>query len=287
MGESASELGQVLSAIHGGQSVAGVKRGEVKRGNRSKVAFLFTGQGSQYVGMGRELYESSPVFRGALDRCAEILKPYIERPLIEVLYPESGQSSLIDETVYTQPALFALEYGLSELWQSWGIKPSVVMGHSVGEYVAACVAGVMSLEDGLKLIAARGRLMQGLPRGGAMAAVMCGEERVREALKGREDKVSVAALNGPNNVVISGAEQSVDEVLQEMEREGIRCQRLVVSHAFHSPLMEPMIEEFAHDRITGKLPGGAPWVGVECDWGNDAHGRGGVLGEACAGGGKV
>jgi acyl transferase domain-containing protein len=134
--------------------------------------------------MGRELYETQPTFRRALARCEEILRPYLERSLVSVLYPGTGggEPSPLGETVYTQPALFAVEYALAELWRSWGVEPAVVVGHSVGEYVAACVAGVFSLEDGLRLIAARGRLMQALPGGGEMVAVLADEERVAAAV---------------------------------------------------------------------------------------------------------
>ena len=154
--------------------------------------------------MGRQLYETSPVFRAALDQCADVLRSHCDKPLLSVLYPKEGSDSSLDETAYTQPALFSLEYALAELWKSWGIKPSAVLGHSVGEYVAACVAGVFGLEDGLKLIAARGRLMQALPRNGEMAVVFADEAEVAKVVATRADEVSIAAINGPQNVVVSG-----------------------------------------------------------------------------------
>ncbi|MCI0394193.1 MAG: AMP-binding protein, partial [Chloroflexi bacterium] len=207
-----------------------------------RVAFLFTGQGSQYTGMSRRLYETQPTFRAALDRCAEILQPYLERPLLSALF-EAGTTSL-DQTIYTQPALFALEYALAELWRSWGVEPAVLMGHSVGEYVAACQAGVFSLEDGLKLIAARGRLMQTLPPGGEMAAVFAGQDQVAAAIVSYAGQLSIAAVNGPENVVVAGEAAAVRAVLAGLAADGVEARPLTVSHAFHSPLMEPMLDEF-------------------------------------------
>src|SRR6185312_1796896 len=151
------------------ETPAGVQRGAGRSESAPKVAFLFTGQGAQHVGMGRELYAGSPVFRAAIDRCAGMLDGLLERPLAELLF--AGEAAELEQTCNTQPALFAVEWALAELWRSWGITPAAVLGHSVGEYVAACVAGMCSIEDGLALIAERGRLMQALPREGAMAAV--------------------------------------------------------------------------------------------------------------------
>ncbi|NER93852.1 MAG: SDR family NAD(P)-dependent oxidoreductase [Symploca sp. SIO1B1] len=246
------ELVEKLRQHQKGEEVAGIYSGEPKNNTTvCKIAFLFTGQGSQYVNMGRQLYEQSPTFRQAINQCEEILssvEAFKEKSLREILYPadDSSDSSLLNQTAYTQPALFAIEYALFKLWQSWGIKPDVVMGHSVGEYVAATVAGVFSLEDGLKLIAARGSWMQQLPAGGQMVSVMTSESKVLDTLKvmSLEEKVAIAAINGPESIVISGESEAVGAIATHLESVGIKTKQLQVSHAFHSLLMEPMLTDF-------------------------------------------
>ncbi|MEM1168618.1 MAG: type I polyketide synthase [Cyanobacteria bacterium P01_H01_bin.35] len=256
------ELVEKLLQHQAGEEPTGISSGGFSSNAAApKVAFLFTGQGSQYVNMGKQLYEEAPVFREALDQCDEILGELNGSSLLEVIYPkDESNSSLLDQTAYTQPALFAIEYALAQLWQSWGIQPDVVMGHSVGEYVAATVAGIFSLEDGLKLIATRGKLMQQLPAGGEMVAVMASEAKVKPLLAEYADKLAIAAMNGPKSLVISGESAAMKAIVTKLKSKKIKTRQLQVSHAFHSPLMKPMLAEF--EAVANQLTYNQPKIPV-------------------------
>lgn len=242
-GQTPEQFVQLLEAFLAGQKVGGVARGQLTDQQAPKVAFLFTGQGSQYAGMGKQLYETQPTFRDAIDRCDKVLRPLIGESLVSILYA-GNDPARVNQTAITQPALFAVEYALAQLWMSWGIQPAAVMGHSVGEYVAATVAGVFTLENGLKLIAERARLMNALPPNGSMAAVLASEADVAPLLAQYPNRVTFAAINGPQSVVISGETDAVRQILETLKGRGVASQLLQVSHAFHSPLMDPMLDEF-------------------------------------------
>ncbi len=226
------------------EEALGVQRAWSDGTNRPEVVFLFTGQGGQYINMGKQLFETQPTFRRALQRCDEILRAHLEKPLLSVLFPQAGEHSPLDDTNYTQPATFALQYALAELWRSWGVEPGLIMGHSVGEIVAATVAGMMSLEDGLMIVSERGRLMHSLPQIGLMASILADETRVHEAIAPYVDRVALAAINGPESTVISGERNAVLEILRTLEANGIKTRPLQVSNSFHSPLVEPVLDEF-------------------------------------------
>jgi amino acid adenylation domain-containing protein len=229
-----------------------------------KIAFLFTGQGAQYADMARLLYETCSPFRASIDRCAAILDPVLPKPLLSVMFGSATDNSsgetLLSQTRYTQPALFTVEFALAELWQSWGITPDLVIGHSVGEYVAACVAGVFELEDALHIVAERGCLIQALPAGGGMLAVALDETQTAQRLQSYAGRVCIAAVNSPASTVISGDLVMLKTIAEQLRAQGVQHKRLAVSHAFHSASLEPMLAPFAS--ALGKLRLGTPRIQV-------------------------
>ncbi|AVH69408.1 type I polyketide synthase [Nostoc sp. 'Lobaria pulmonaria (5183) cyanobiont'] len=232
------------------------------------VVFMFPGQGSQYVNMGLNLYNHETVFQEVVDECAEILKPLLGRDLREIIYPvpSDRETAAISmrQTCFTQPALFVIEYALAQLWQSWGVKPQAMIGHSIGEFVAACIAGVLTLEDALMLVATRGRLMWELPAG-AMLSVRLPAKELEPRLSA---ELAIAAINSPSLCVVSGPTEAIAVLQKQLESEEVICRHLHTSHAFHSPMMDSIIHPFAE--VVGKVklsPPQIPFVStVTADW---------------------
>jgi 5-hydroxydodecatetraenal polyketide synthase CpkA len=245
IGADRDSLLRALSAIANGEDIAGVVRGR-KANAPGKTAFLFTGQGAQRPGMGRGLYSTHAPFAAALDEACRHLDPRLPRPLKDILFaaPDSAEAELLDRTEFTQPALFAVEVALYRLFEHYGITPDYVLGHSVGEIAAAHVAGVFDLPDACRLVAERGRLMQAARSGGAMIAIEAAESDVRATLATYGGRVTVAAVNGPRAIVISGDADAADELAATWHADGARVAQLAVSHAFHSPHMDDVLDEF-------------------------------------------
>ncbi|MFD0308732.1 thioester reductase domain-containing protein [Streptomyces sp. NPDC127119] len=240
---SVDELADQLDVYAQGRTSPALATGTLPPYKHRKAAWLFTGQGAQYAGMGQELL-AEPAFAAAYEEAERALDAWLDRPLRDVVRPVDGQDTSIDDTRYTQPALFALEYALAKLLMAWGPAPAALAGHSVGEIAAACVAGVFSVTDAARLVVTRARLMAALPAGGVMVALRCDEATARAAAGSYSDTVSVAAVNAPDEVVLSGADADVSAVCALLESQGVKGRRLTVSHAFHSPLLVPMVEGF-------------------------------------------
>lgn len=228
----------------------------LKPTGRAPIAFMFSGQGSQHAGMAAELYRTHSVFRNAMDRCHALVRPHLEHGLLDVIFAEGSDDALVNRTDYTQPALFAVEYALAELLKSWGIAPDAVIGHSLGEIAAACVADVIALEDAMRLVTARGALMHRLPSGGAMVAIMADESLVRPLIDKIAPEIAVAAMNGPLNTVVSGDRDALRMLTEELDRQAITYRQLRISNGFHSPRTEPILDDL--ENVAGEIKHNAP-----------------------------
>ena len=268
---SREELTDRLEAFLRGESRPGMYSGQQPAGSHPKLVFVFPGQGSQWWAMGRELLEREPVFRESIERCDELLRPHSRWSLLDELTADESRSRL-SQTEIAQPALFALQVALASLWRSWGIVPAAVVGHSVGEVAAACVAGAQSLEDAIRVIFHRGRLMQRATGQGKMAAVELPWEEAKRALTGYEDRLSVAAENGPTSTTLSGDPGALEAVLESLQQKGIFVRMLQVNYAFHSSQMEPFLEELA-EALQGLEPRAAALPIVSTVTGRSSDGR--------------
>lgn len=251
-----------LAAFVAGDASSGVVSGVA--GNEPEVTFLFSGYGANYIDMGRRLFATEPVFRAALERCEAYTASHLQQPLLSVLYPEltgsTTQGHLLEQMTYGQVALFALQYGLAQVWRSWGVEPTFVMGHSAGEYAAACIAGTLTLEASLQLILARGQLFASMAEDGAMYAVFAEQTQVEAAVAPFADQVSIAAYNGPRNLVISGKSTAVEQVLNQLHKNHVKTRRLAIAKAAHSPLLDPLLPAFEQHAAT--LDYAVPRIGL-------------------------
>ncbi|MDC0667762.1 type I polyketide synthase [Nannocystis radixulma] len=263
--DSPGTLRDALAAVAADDLAGAARLAPTVLGHRPReaprVVFLFSGQGAQHPGMGRALMAELPVFQDTLLRCAELLRPHLPRPLLGVLHPDDGDADLLDDTAWTQPALFAFEYALACQWRAWGVEPAAVFGHSLGEYVAATVAGVFRLDDVLPLVARRARAMQALPRG-SMLAVLA-SEAVLAPLLAEHERVTIAAVNGPHETVLAGESDAVHDLAAVLQSRELRCRELRVSHAFHSPMMDPALAGVARD--VAAVPLAAPSLPLVSD----------------------
>jgi acyl transferase domain-containing protein/SAM-dependent methyltransferase len=271
-----AELLEAVEALRDGRDHDAVRRGRAAPGAVPEVVMMFTGQGSQYPGMARELYRDVAAFREVVDRCDAALGADVGgRTLKSVLWPEAADDAAIHDTVWTQPALFAVECALAATWRAWGVEPAAVIGHSVGEYAAACVSGVFEVDQGIELIAERGRIMAALPAGGAMAAVFATAEEIEAAIRPFATELSIAAFNAADSVVLSGVAGALDRCLDALAANGIRGHKLYVSVAAHSPHVEPAREAMV--RCAARVPMRAPRIPVAWNvTGGDALPGGGV-----------
>lgn len=257
--QTADELSDKLHSWREGRMSRGVFAGQTALRRSPKIAFVFTGQGAQYAGMGKQLYEVEPRFKAAIARCAVLMDKELGAPLVDVMFGAEAAKFLSD-TRYVQPALFAIEYALADLLRHWGIEPNYVIGHSVGEIAAACVAGAINFDGAVRFVLARGRLMGQLPRGGKMLAVEATAEEAKAWLSGDEAEASIAGINGPSSVVVAGTAAAVDRFAQRATAAGRRGKELEVSHAFHSPLMDPILPEL--EKVAASLRVSAAQVPV-------------------------
>ncbi len=242
IGKDKEEVKQKLQAWREGRTPKGLVSGQSFAKIKPRIAFIFTGQGAQYAGMGSELYETEPRFAAAIRRIATIMDPELGVPLLDVLFGEKS-AEYLSNTRYVQPALFAIEYALADLLHYQGVEPNYVIGHSIGEIVAACIAGALDLEDAARFVVTRGRLMGSLPEGGKMLAIAASPEQIQKWIIGKENEVAIATVNGPHAIVVSGTAEAVEAVAAMAQTAGRQIRELEVSHAFHSPLMDPILDE--------------------------------------------